>query len=506
MAVGPLPARADDDLAARIDAVINQPRYKNAHWGILVVEAASGRPVCAHDPDRLCTPASTTKLYSCSTALAELGPGYRFVTPVHRRGEVRDGRLAGDLILVASGDLTFGGRTDAQGHCLATDSDHTYATTVSTATALTPTDPLAGLNALAEQVAAAGIKAVTGDVLIDDRLFAAERGSGSGPDRVTPIIVNDNVIDLTVTPGDQAGAPASVALRPATGWVQMDAQVVTAEAGRTPFIDVIPVAPQRFVVRGRIARDSKPLVRIWPVDDPAAFARVLFIESLRRHGVAVAASPLRPAQAPLPERDGYGKLPVVARFESPPLSEAVKVTLKVSHNLYASTLPLLVAAKHGERTLADGLRHQQRFLRELGVDVSAVSFAGGAGGNNADATTPRATVALLRAMAKRPEYPALLAGLPVLGIDGTLADVVPADSPARGKVFAKTGTLSWHDLLNDRVLVRSKALAGTMTTAKGMDLVFALFVNDVPLPPGETPPVEGKTLGKLCEILYRYGP
>src|SRR5207302_343096 len=160
--------------------------------------------------------------------------------------------------------------------------------------------------------------------------------SGSGPDRLTPILVNDNVIDLTVTPAGKPGEPAPVALRPATGWVQMDAQVTTTEAGRSPFIDVTPVGPQRFLVRGRIAQGSKPLVRIWPVDDPAGFARALFIESLRRHGVAVAASPLRPPTAPLPERDASGKLPVVARFTSPPLSEAVKVTLKVSHNLYAS--------------------------------------------------------------------------------------------------------------------------------------------------------------------------
>jgi D-alanyl-D-alanine carboxypeptidase/D-alanyl-D-alanine-endopeptidase (penicillin-binding protein 4) len=498
--------RNDSDLATRIEAVINQPRYKEGHWGLLVVEAAGGRTVYSHDPDRLCTPASTTKLYSCSTALAELGPDYRFVTPVHRRGEVKDGRLQGDLILVASGDLTLGGRTDADGHCLFTSNDHTYATTVSTTTTLTPTDPLAGLDALAAQVAAGGVKSVTGDVLIDDRLFNHERGSGSGPDRLTPMIVNDNVIDLTVTPAGKAGEPASVAMRPATAWVQMDAQVTTAEAGRSPFIDVIPVGPQRFMVRGRVAQGSKPLVRIWPVDDPAGFARALFIECLRRHGVAVAASPLRPPTAPLPERGDVAKLPVAARFTSPPLSEAIKVTLKVSHNLYASTLPLLVAAKHGGRTLADGLHRQQRFLRDLGVDVSAVSFAGGAGGSNADATTPRATVTLLRAMAKRPEYPALLAGLPVLGADGTLADAVPPDSPARGKVFAKTGTLSWQDVLNDRVLLRSKALAGTMTTARGTELVFALFVNDTPLPPGETAPTEGKTLGRLSEIIYQYGP
>ena len=46
----------------------------------------------------------------------------------------------------------------------------------------------------------------------------------------------------------------------------------------------------------------------------------------------------------------------MAVLKSAPLSEAVKVTLKVSHNLYASTLPLLVAAKYGGRTLPDGMR------------------------------------------------------------------------------------------------------------------------------------------------------
>src|SRR5207244_13105659 len=116
------------------------------------------------------------------------------------------------------------------------------------------------------------------------------------------------------------------------------------------------------------------------VADPALFARGLFIEALRREGVTVRASPLRAPAAELPERGSYAKSTRVAVFTSPPLSEAVKVTLKVSHNLYASTLPLLVAAKYGERTLADGLHRQRSFLRDLGVDTNAVSFAGGAGG------------------------------------------------------------------------------------------------------------------------------
>jgi D-alanyl-D-alanine carboxypeptidase/D-alanyl-D-alanine-endopeptidase (penicillin-binding protein 4) len=162
----------------------------------------------------------------------------------------------------------------------------------------------------------------------------------------------------------------------------------------------------------------------------------------------------------------------------------------------------LIAAKHGERTTAAGLRRQGAFLRELGVDTNAISFAGGAGGMNADSTTPRATVQLITALMKRPEWPALEAGLPVLGVDGTLAAMVPAESPAYGRVFAKTGTLWWEDLLNGRSLLRSKALAGILTTAKGRKVIFATFVNDVPLPRGTTPTREGQLLGKICEVVY----
>ena len=80
------------------------------------------------------------------------------------------------------------------------------------------------------------------------------------------------------------------------------------------------------------------------------------------------------------------------------------------------------------------------------------------------------------------------------------------DSPARGKVFAKTGTLVWYDAANDRFLLKSKALAGTMTTKNGTTLYLAMMVNNVPLPKGATSSREGKMLGKLCELLYENGP
>jgi serine-type D-Ala-D-Ala carboxypeptidase/endopeptidase (penicillin-binding protein 4) len=153
-----------------------------------------------------------------------------------------------------------------------------------------------------------------------------------------------------------------------------------------------------------------------------------------------------------------------------------------------------------------GLREQGKILKDLGLEVSTFSFGGGAGGHWADCVTPRATVQLLDAMRKRPEWDAYKDGLPILGTDGTLATVVAKDSQARGKVFAKTGTLTYDDNLNGRSLLRSKALAGVMTTAKGTELTIAMFVNNVPLPKSVAAAREGKLLGKLCEVIHDHGP
>jgi D-alanyl-D-alanine carboxypeptidase/D-alanyl-D-alanine-endopeptidase (penicillin-binding protein 4) len=498
--------RADDALAARVDALIATPEYTHSRWGILVVDADSGQTMYARNPDTLCAPASVTKLYSCAAALAAFGADHRFATPVYRRGEVKDGVLSGDLILVAKGDLSFGGRADGKGGLSFKDHDHTYANWLNTGTELTDGDPLAGLISLARQVHAAGIRRIDGDVLIDDRLFARARGSGSGPDVLSPIVVNDNAVDVTITPAAEAGKPATVSIRPTTDYIQVDVQVETAEPGTRVSVTSERVAPLRHVIRGKVPAAGKPIVRICPVEEPAGFARALFIECLRRAGVSVAASTLRPPAGELPDRNAYERLPRVAEFNSPPLSELLKVTLKVSHNLYASTLPLLLAVQDGKNSLADGLRRQGHILGDLGVDVGTISLESGAGGGNGDRVTPRATVQLLLAMTRRPDFASYEAALPVLGVDGTLVDAVRSDSPARGKVRAKTGTYGDADLLNGRMLLRSKSMAGYLTTEHGRRVVFALFLNDLPLARGATPDREGKTLGRLCEILYRYSP
>lgn len=503
----PRPLFAQEDLASKIDAVIERTEYKQARWGILIADAKTGKPIYSHNPDKLATPASVTKLFTCATAMIVLGPDWTAETPVYAHGEMStSGTLNGDLILVAAGDLSFGGRRTKDGKSSFVNNDHTYANSGLMEAELTKTDPLLGIQSLARQVKEAGIQEITGEVLIDDRLFEHTRGSGSGPDAVTPILVNDNVVDVVIEPGDMEGAPAKVKLVPETQAVQVDIQIRTVAEVRAPVISLRALGSNRFTIQGHIPLKHAPLVRILPVEDPAHFARGLFIEALRREEIRVSASPLSSPSNGLPDRQTLLKGKPIASFRSDPLAETLKVTLKVSHNLYASTLPSLVASQKNARSAAVGLRRQREILDELGVDVDTISFGGGAGGAMADAVTPQATVKLLHAMSKRPEWKAYKECLPILGVDGTLATVVPKSSPARGKFMAKTGTLIWGDVMNGRFLLRSKALAGVGTTAKGTEVLLAMFVNDVPLAQGVTSTREGKVLGEICEIIHAHGP
>lgn len=502
-----LPLRAEEkpeaetELAAKIHKLTHAPHYRHAHWGMLFFDLNSGEVIYQENADKLFAPASTTKCFTVATALDTLGADYRFRTPVYRQGDVTDaGELKGNLILVASGDLTMGGRTTEKGEIAFTNSDHTYAT-FSEDASLTSPDPLAGLNEIARQIAAAGIKKVSGNLLIDDRLFEHAEGSGSGPGHITPILINDNLIDFLVEP-TEPGQPAKVTVRPETKLYTIKLDMQTVEKG-TKGETWIRVENNQITLSGKIPAGRTPLLRIYEVPDPAGWARSLLIEALQRAGVEVAAPiSIRHPEAKLPAKEEIEKLTRVAQLESPPFSENARLILKVSHNLHASTLPLLVAAHHGKRTLSDGLRLEHAFLTKAGVEADAISFGGGAGGSRADYVTPKVTVELLVAMTGRKDFALYERAMPSLGVDGTLSKSIGPDSPARDKVHAKTGTLLWDDLLQGNSLLTSKALAGYMTTAKGRKLAFAAFVNGVHLRDGIGTKRIGDDLGKLAEIVY----
>jgi serine-type D-Ala-D-Ala carboxypeptidase/endopeptidase (penicillin-binding protein 4) len=128
------------------------------------------------------------------------------------------------------------------------------------------------------------------------------------------------------------------------------------------------------------------------------------------------------------------------------------------HNLGANLVVCLMAVKAGSTDCDDGFAVMRSFFAQAHVDRDQLMLADGQGGNPVDRVTPRAAVEFLRYWLGRPEGATFRHLLPVLGVEGSLASVATT-SPARGKVFAKTGTIAAYEPLNTHVSL-TKALAG----------------------------------------------
>ncbi|MFD7084524.1 D-alanyl-D-alanine carboxypeptidase/D-alanyl-D-alanine-endopeptidase [Streptomyces sp. NPDC059918] len=461
----PTPSPAQAALDPRITEIMGKPEYRHAQWGLLQTEPADGRVLHSLFPGQFFIPGSTAKLFPVSGTWRTLGTDHRFVTPVYAVGQrtgATGSTLTGDLDLVAQGDLTLGGRTRPDGTVAYTDLDHTYANDFPGAT-LTPENPLAGIDQLARQVRDSGITRVDGDVIVDSRLFAPDPVLDPTP---TPLIVNDNLIDLLTMPGDRAGADARLDWRPKVAPYAVTSTVKTVAAGKPTNITVTTAdGGARIRLSGTIAADARPLLRTAPVTDPAAFGRSALIEALARAGVRVTADPAGPNPAGRLPRDYDGR-PRVAAYTSPPYEQYAKLILKVSHNLGANLGVCLMAVSAGSTQCEDGFPVLAAFLDRAGVDRRQVELVDGRGGNPNDRATPQALVQMLAYWQRTPDARLFREALPVLGVDGLLADNCRS-CPARGKVFAKTGAAVGGDTLNDRFAVGGITIAGYLDKGGG---------------------------------------
>ena len=108
---GIAPARSPiEALRFSIDSLVNDPMFANAHIGLLIVNPRTGDTLYSRNAGKLFMHASNQKILTGAVALHQLGPNYRFRTVIGKRGELRDGVLNGDLIVVGRGDPTISDR------------------------------------------------------------------------------------------------------------------------------------------------------------------------------------------------------------------------------------------------------------------------------------------------------------------------------------------------------------------------------------------------------------
>ncbi len=482
---------------ARIRAVMDRPEFAHAIWGMEFYDLDSKTVLASVNGDRLFVPGSTTKLLTMGTALELFGPDHRFRTRVYRTGPIRNGVLEGDLVLYASGDPNLSGRRLPNGTYAFVDRDHSYGGMP------LPTDPLETLRDIAKQIAARGISAVSGQVIVDASLFAeGDRELGTNV-VLSPMVVNDNVVDIVVTPAARAGDPASVAVSPRTSYLTVQSLLITTDSGRAAAVrtteDSSNADYRVLVMTGSVPRGA-PVNRRWAVASPRRFGEITLSEVLGDAGVRV-----RPV---LRQREldrtalarVYADSLLVAEHVSLPLIAEAVVLLKTSQNLHASNFPLLLAALLTPRASGrSGFDLAREWLQRDGLDLDGAMQGDGAGG---DAFfSPRFMTRYLALVSTKPWGTAFESALPILGRDGTLA-TIQLDAPGAGKVFAKTGTFSIYDPLNKRTLVTGKGLAGYFTARSGRRIAFAIYLNHFATKTGDPAIVAGQALGEIASLAW----
>ncbi|MGW5262879.1 D-alanyl-D-alanine carboxypeptidase/D-alanyl-D-alanine endopeptidase [Microbispora sp. NPDC004025] len=431
------PAPGVADLTRDLDQILADSRLAPARAGVAVRAAATGEDLYSLDADKLFAPASNTKLLTSAAALDTLGTDFRFTTDVLAASRV--GRtVAGDLTLRGTGDPTL----------LAADYD-----------------------ALAAEVAAAGVKLVTGRLVADDTWFDDVRlgtdwawddepyyyaGQISALTAAPDTDYDAGSVIVSVAPGDGPGKAAKVSTTPATGYVKIVNRAVTGD--ETDVLVERQHGTNTVVVSGTVSEPYDEWVAVW---DPTLYAATLFREGLARHGVKVLGPTVR-GTAP-------AKAATIASRRSMTLGELSVPFMKLSNNMHAEILTKAMGRKvSGAGTWAAGLAVTTAFAQANGVRT--LRLRDGSGLSRVDALTPAGITALLAAVRGKPWFPTWYAALPIAGeadrmVGGTLRSRMRGTAAA-GNVHAKTGSLTGVT-----------ALSGYVTSADGEQLVFSVISN-----------------------------
>jgi len=410
-----VPAARGAGLPAAVEQVLERQGIPASSLGVFVQAVDGEAPLLAFDADQPRNPASVIKVLTSFAALELLGPAYTWRTNAYADGPLREGRLAGDLVVEGRGDPF-----------LVTERLWKL---------------LFGLRLL-------GLREIGGDLVIDRSYFSLppeDPGDFDGrPYRAYNVIpdallVNFGAMDFWFLPDAEAGRvlvasdPPSarlridnrIALTPgncASGLRELRMEVLEREAGGLV----------RF--SGPYPGGCGPYVLTRAVSSPLALAGGVFEALWSGLGGSLAGT-VRDGRKPA------GAKPLHS-LESPPLVDLIRATNKWSNNVMSRQLLLTLGAeRYGPPgTLEKGRRAVDEWLAGRGLEMPGLVLDNGSGLSRDARASARSLGRLLLAAYRSPYMPELVSSLPLSGIDGTLRRRF-RDEPLAGRAHIKTGTL-----------------------------------------------------------------
>jgi len=441
-----VPARPAD-IKAGIDGLLTCKELSGASTGVRIIDVASGEVLYSYHPDDVLSVASNAKLVTTSAALDLLGPNFELSTTLAARGEIKEGTLCGDLILIGKGDPSI--------------SVH-----------WTGADVTAPLRKFASDVKAAGINTVTGDIVADDLYFDREFLCPSWPETqwiqwyeapVAAMAFNDNCVDVTVGPGASVGSPAELVYAPAVGYVNLlnDIKTIAVRKGHGYAFRRV-INSNDVTARGGYYIKAGPANDNFTIYDPSMYLATALRKALEDAGVKVS------GKVRLMEKFEVETLATTRKLSANRISlaEAVKYCNLHSQNLYAEMIfKTLGREVAGEGSFAGGAKAVDRFLSKVGVGAGMQAIADGSGLSRETRYSAKVMTEVLRYMYTSRGNVALRDSMPLAGYDGTMEKRL-TEPEYRGKVRAKTG-----------YILGTSALSGYVRAANGKMLAFSIVFN-----------------------------
>jgi D-alanyl-D-alanine carboxypeptidase/D-alanyl-D-alanine-endopeptidase (penicillin-binding protein 4) len=434
---------------------------KNADLGVAVQSLDTGAILYEHNANRYFEPASIQKILTASAALLYLGSDYKFVTSiVAKHKNIQNGTLVSDVYFKFDGDPT-----------------------------LTRKD----LDQLVSSLAQAGISRIQGNIYIDDYVFDQKKyGPGWMWDELDTcyaapahgIVINKNCFGIAIKPAG-TGQIAKVLDSDEYKFTPIISNVITKSSNHsTPCsIDINATENNEYYFSGCLSPNAGTQGFELAVKNIRLYAQDNIQFMLVKYNIAFTGKVV------------FGKAGndevILASHESEPLSSLVKTMLKKSDNQIADSLFKKIAYYYygTSATWQNGSRAIVAILNSRAhVNLGQVKIVDGSGLSRYNLITPKQMLQVLAAVYQDPKInDVFYNALPISGVDGTLHWRM-SDTVTRGKVHAKTGTMT--GISN---------LAGYVQTVSNKHLAFVIMFNTFPGTPHNYTPLEDR----ICKFLVK---